>query len=210
MNSIKKKLNSNSGISILFALVTFMVSAMVCVTIIVTANSTMKRSVANKENTQANLTLESSIKLISKSISNVTYTINGSYDSKTNIFTPNKSSANLSGVDSSLSSYISDICYQMVSKYNNSVDSFNSDYVKLFTISAKYSDYSMEDVTVSYKIRKVNDQGDIGFIVYFKLETADSNNVMYIKYNDTLTFTNSNRNQSSTQTWTSYEAGSKE
>lgn len=75
MNTMKKKLQSNSGVSILFALLLFLVVSMVSVTILSAAYSSVKRTHAVKVDTQDILALDSTSLIMKKNMDNVTYTV---------------------------------------------------------------------------------------------------------------------------------------
>lgn len=59
MKTVKKKLNSNSGVTILFAMLLFLVATVVSMVIIVAATSSVKRESSFKESVQKNLELDS-------------------------------------------------------------------------------------------------------------------------------------------------------
>lgn len=74
MKTIKKKLNSNSGVTILFAMLLFLVATVVSMVIIVAATSSVKRESSFKESVQKNIELDScSIVLKSKFIGDVSF-----------------------------------------------------------------------------------------------------------------------------------------
>lgn len=75
MQSIKKKLHSQSGASFLFALLAFLVASMVAITIITAAVTSMKRIYSDREEQQAHLTLTSAARLIRDEMGNTRYII---------------------------------------------------------------------------------------------------------------------------------------
>ena len=73
MKRILQKLHSRSGASFLFAMLAFMVAAMVAVTIITAATSSMKRVRDDREQTQTHLTLVSAAQLLETELANTQY-----------------------------------------------------------------------------------------------------------------------------------------
>lgn len=75
MKTINKKLNSDSGVTILFAMLLFLVATVVSMVIIVAATSSVKRESSFKESVQKNIELDScSIVLRNKFVGDVTFT----------------------------------------------------------------------------------------------------------------------------------------
>ena len=72
---IKNKLKSRKGVSILFALLAFMVAAMVAITIITAATSMIKRVHSDKAEEQTHLTLTSAAQLVETELESSTYTV---------------------------------------------------------------------------------------------------------------------------------------
>ena len=75
MKRIKKKLHSQSGASFLFALLAFLVAAMVSVTIVAAAVTTVKRVNSDREAQQAQLTLISAAQLVRDEMEETRYII---------------------------------------------------------------------------------------------------------------------------------------
>ena len=72
---IKKKLKSTDGVTILFALLGFMVAAMVSITIITAATSMAKRVHSDTAEEQTHLTLTSAAELVEAEMEKTTYTL---------------------------------------------------------------------------------------------------------------------------------------
>ena len=79
MKTIKKKLNSQSGVSILFALLLFLVATVVSLVIIVAATSSVKREASYKETIQKNIELDSAVLFLSNKINEYSDDNNGGY-----------------------------------------------------------------------------------------------------------------------------------
>ena len=75
MERIKKKLHSQSGASFLFALLAFLVAAVVSVTIISAAVTTVRRVNSDREAQQAQLTLDSAAQLVRDEMEETKYII---------------------------------------------------------------------------------------------------------------------------------------
>lgn len=161
VNKIKDKLNNNSGVSILFALLLFMIVAMVSVTILSAAYSSVKRTHASKQETQNMLTLDSASLLLKNKFDNVTYTalidnnnyLDGSIDINDNPFEYE----------------IILISKEILSKNIPSSDQ------KLFSVEAN----NLDNVDVSYLIQVTEDNK--AYIVIFTLESNDAKT--YAKFN---------------------------
>lgn len=76
VKKVNEKLNSNKGITILFALLFFLVASMVSITILVGAMSSFKRAHSTKEVTQANISIDSAALLLKTNIDGAEYKIN--------------------------------------------------------------------------------------------------------------------------------------
>lgn len=74
MKTIKNKLNSQSGVSILFAMLLFLVATVVSLVIIVAATSSVKREVSFKESNQKNIELDSLALVLIDNIDKKSYT----------------------------------------------------------------------------------------------------------------------------------------
>ncbi|MDD6102011.1 MAG: hypothetical protein PUB67_02715 [Clostridiales bacterium] len=72
---MKKKLNNNRGASIVFALIAFMLSAVICSIVLVGANTAVKRIAATRKSIQENVTLESAALLLKEDLRGCEYRI---------------------------------------------------------------------------------------------------------------------------------------
>ena len=75
MMSIKQKLKSENGASFLLALLAFLVAAMVCVTIITAATSSVKRVHSDRESQQMQLAITSAAQLVRDTMGETQYCI---------------------------------------------------------------------------------------------------------------------------------------
>lgn len=75
MGRIREKLNSQSGVSFLLALLAFLVAAMVSVTIVAAAVTTVKRVNSDRESQQAQLTLISAAQLVRDEMEETKYIV---------------------------------------------------------------------------------------------------------------------------------------
>ncbi len=75
LKSIREKLNSSSGISILYSIMLFMVATLVSVLILASALTAMKRHENAKRDKQVELTLDSALGVISGYVANMEYTV---------------------------------------------------------------------------------------------------------------------------------------
>ena len=64
MKTINKKLNSQSGVTILFAMLLFLVATIVSLVIIVAATSSINRESSFKESVQRNIELDSAVLMV--------------------------------------------------------------------------------------------------------------------------------------------------
>lgn len=89
MNSIKKKLNNEHGVSILFGLLMFMVASVVSIVIITAASSSIKRSYYTSNSVQENLALDSLALFMKKDINEFEVACTYTYNKKGNTYTFN-------------------------------------------------------------------------------------------------------------------------
>lgn len=165
MNTMKKKLQSNSGVSILFALLLFLVVSMVSVTILSAAYSSVKRTHAVKLDTQNILALDSASLLMKKNMDNMTYTVPKQKDG-TFVYT----NAELNVTDNPFETELINISTEIL---NNNIsvnekDAFSVEATNLNTVSVKYS-IQVTEMSKTY-------------IVIFALETTDESKT-YVKFN---------------------------
>lgn len=164
MNTMKKKLQSNSGVSILFALLLFLVVSMVSVTILSAAYSSVKRTHAVKVDTQDILALDSASLIMKKNMDNVTYTVPKQKDG-----TLNYTRAKLSVKDNPFETELTNISMEILNNNisTNEKDAFDVEATYLNTVSTKYS----------IQVTEVNT-----YIVIFALETTNESKT-YVKFN---------------------------
>ncbi len=165
MNTMKKKLQSNSGVSILFALLLFLVVSMVSVTILSAAYSSVKRTHAVKVDTQDILALDSASLIMKKNMDNVTYTVPKQKDG-----TLNYTRAKLSVKDNPFETELTNISVEILNNNisANEKDAFDVEATNLNTVSTKYS----------IQVTEVNKT----YIVIFALETTNESKT-YVKFN---------------------------
>lgn len=164
MNTMKKKLQSNSGVSILFALLLFLVVSMVSVTILSAAYSSVKRTHAVKVDTQDILALDSASLIMKKNMDNVTYTVPKQKDETLN-YTRAKLSVKDNPFETELTNISTEILNNNISA--NEKDAFDVEATNLNTVSTKYS----------IQVTEVNT-----YIVIFALETTNESKT-YVKFN---------------------------
>lgn len=165
MKKNKSKLLNNHGVSILFALLLFLVVSMVSVTIIAASTSSVKRTSSMKENTQTILTLDSAVLLLKSELNDLTYTVNV-YDGST------FSNESYNDRDTCLKDIVSDISKILISSSNSS----NSNY-KTFVIKTNIDEMKDVDVLVSYEFNSANSSNVVKFIL-----TLD-NSAIYVDFN---------------------------
>lgn len=165
MKKNKSKLLNNHGVSILFALLLFLVVSMVSVTIIAASTSSVKRTSSMKENTQTILTLDSAVLLLKSELNNLTYTVNV-YDGST------FSDELYNGKETCLKDIVSDISKKLISSSNSSNDNY-----KTFVIKTNIDEIKDVDVLVSYEFNSANSSNVVKFIL-----TLD-NSAIYVDFN---------------------------
>lgn len=162
MKKMKQKLHSNSGVSILFALLLFLVVSMVSATILSAAYSSVKRTHAVKEDTQSILALDSASLLMKKDMDSITYkalkTDDGYQEGTLNV------------VGNPFETEIVNISKKILNKNISTSDE------EVFNIEAT----NLDTVTASYIVQVTQDNKT--YIVVFTLETADENKT-YVKFN---------------------------
>ena len=171
MKNINRKLNSNNGVSILFALVLFLVATIVSLVIIVASTSSVKRESSFKETTQRNIELDSAAFLLKNvySSSSCSYT----YNNKNNVYKLNI--CTLAG-DNNVNSPYLDVLKEVSTKViENNTNSFIDNTA--FSITNTIDSYT-NTVNCSYSIYTNSDTST--YVVAFKL---DNGSVMYCKFN---------------------------
>ena len=189
MNTMKKKLQSNSGVSILFALLLFLVVSMVSVTILSAAYSSVKRTHAVKLDTQNILALDSASLLMKKNMDNVTYTVPKQKDG-TLVYTNAKLNVTDNPFETELISISTEILNNNISI--NEKDAFSVEATNLNTVSVKYS-------------IQVTEMGKT-YIVIFALETTDESKT-YVKFN--VEKTDNDNTSESKVSWSFFEISGK-
>ena len=185
MNKMKNKLKSESGVSVLFALLLFLVVSMVSVTILSAATSSVKRTHAVKLNTQDTLALDSASLLLEKGITGCEYTVTKKDGTLLN--------ESITG-DSPFEEELLNISRSIV---NNN---FMTNDTDLFSVEATNMDTVKVTYCVSYK--------DGSYVVSFGLTTDEDSNISYVNY--TLDYsTSGNKNENITIKWNAYKASAK-
>ena len=189
MNNIKRKLNSNNGVSILFALVLFLVATIVSLVIIVAATTSVKRESSFKESVQRNIELDSASLLLKEiySKSSCSYI----YNKKGKTYT--LKSCSLGGLDDTNNPYIEVLKEISTNVIENNTNSFSER--DAFSISENIESYT-NIVDCIYSIYASND--DSVYVVSFKL---DNGSVMYCKFNLKV--------ENNQVEWTYYQSSSK-
>lgn len=178
LSLFKQKLFNKNGVSILFALLLFLVVSMVSVTIIAAATSTSKQLNSIKDTNQANVDLDSAVLFLKKNLNGVNYyrDYDNSKSKKFNNF--GKDAMNNSNIGSNV--FYNEID-TVARKFLNDENSYLDSYSNTFVLSSSIDE--MNDINISYKY-KVNSSHNNSYII-FKLETNNDNNenVLYIKFN---------------------------
>lgn len=185
--TIVKKLNNKHGVSILFAMMLFLVVAMVSVVIIASSYTSVKRTNSIKDTKQDVLTLESAALLLKNNINNVEVIItdngNDYVNPSSNLFT----------------SYIVPITR---SYYENNSSMCN---LNIFDISQLQGDYSAT-VKVVNSCEYENISGGEDDKVMFTLTLDDSNEKIYVTFDITL---KESSTTSKTYIWSGFKASNK-
>lgn len=161
----KTKLKSNSGVTILFALLFFLIAAVVSILIVSNAASSVKRTHSTQQSIQDNATLDSAALLLKDNIDGAEF-----------ILTTNGDTANESWNDA-----------DMYAMFASEIRTISTSYIQgdsapsgTFTIDSKYSNAYDSTVTVSYKSTYLDDRDKQ--IASFKL-SIDDTNVTYLTFN---------------------------
>lgn len=157
VNKTTTKLKNNSGVTILFALLAFLVASVVSVIIVGNASSSVKRTHSISESAQYNLTLDSAATLLKKNIDGYSLTVQGTRTA------PKYPVEN-------------DVFSEELDTISNAYINGTSEPSGSFTITVE----NHEPVTVNYK--SSNGTTADKHIVTFKLQT-NSSNVMYVTFN---------------------------
>ena len=181
-HKIQRKLHSESGVSILLALVVLLVASFISVTLLSASSSSVKISSKNQTSIQDNLTLDSACKLLKNTMNHQKYIADGYVDESTQQFHINgwndvNHMPTLPGT-------------QVISEAV--IQGFSTVTSDTFTISVN-NVQEMEDVTGSYALVKTNDaDGDLYQAVYTLSLTAEDGTVMkrYITFSVSVDTTN--------------------
>lgn len=164
-HKIQRKLHSESGVSILLALVVLLVASFTSVTLLSASSSSVKTSSRNQTSIQDNLTLDSACKLL-KSTLNGQYHANGSVNES--------SQFQIAGWDDAYKPSFPGTEAISTAVINGS-SSVTSDS---FTISVEGIN-EIKDVTGSYALVKTNDsEEDLYQAIYTLSLTAEDNTVL--------------------------------
>lgn len=164
-HKIQRKLHSESGVSILLALVVLLVASFISVTLLSASSSSVKTSSRNQTSIQDNLTLDSACKLL-KSTLNGQYRANGSVNDSSHF--------QITGWDNEYNPTFPGTLAISTAVINGS-SSVTSDS---FTISVEGIN-EIKDVTGNYAIVKTNDsEEDLYQAIYTLSLTAEDNTVL--------------------------------
>ena len=164
-HKIQRKLHSESGVSILLALVVLLVASFISVTLLSASSSSVKTSSKNQTSIQDNLTLDSACKLL-KSTLNGQYRAHGSVNDSSHF--------QITGWDNEYNPTFPGTLAISTAVINGS-SSVTSDS---FTISVEGIN-EIKDVTGNYAIVKTNDsEEDLYQAIYTLSLTAEDNTVL--------------------------------
>lgn len=164
-HKIQRKLHSESGVSILLALVVLLVASFISVTLLSASSSSVKTSSKNQTSIQDNLTLDSACKLL-KSTLNGQYRANGSVNDSSHF--------QITGWDNEYNPTFPGTLAISTAVINGS-SSVTSDS---FTISVEGIN-EIKDVTGNYAIVKTNDsEEDLYQAIYTLSLIAEDNTVL--------------------------------
>ena len=181
MERIKKKIQSQSGASFLFALLAFLVAAMVSVTIVTAAVTTVKRVNSDREAQQAQLTLISAAQLVRDEMEETRYIIT---TTKTEITTKGEGGKGETHTSESVNKSAEGTFATEMKTAVEYVD-FNEPLDKPYTadnafqITAAGSGFEMKPVNVSFVMKKV---GGIYYSV-FTLSIDGTGETLFLKMN---------------------------
>lgn len=164
-HKIQRKLHSESGVSILLALVVLLVASFISVTLLSASSSSVKTSSRNQTSIQDNLTLDSACKLLKS-------TLNGQY--RANGYVNDSSQFQITEWDKKYQPSFPGTEAISTAVINGS-SSVTSDS---FTISVEGIN-EIKDVTGSYALVKTNDsEEDLYQAIYTLSLTAEDNTVL--------------------------------
>lgn len=184
-HKIQRKLHSESGVSILLALVVLLVASFISVTLLSASSSSVKTSSKNQTSIQDNLTLDSACKLLKSTLNGQSYQANGSVNES--------SQFQITGWDNEHNPSFPGTWAISTAVINGS-SSVTSDS---FTISVEGIN-EIKDVTGNYAIVKTNDsEEDLYQAIYTLSLTAEDNTVLkrYVTFSVSLDTANSVTNK---------------
>lgn len=165
-HKIQRKLHSESGVSILLALVVLLVASFISVTLLSASSSSVKTSSRNQTSIQDNLTLDSACKLLKSTLNGQSYQANGSVNES--------SQFQITGWDTEHQPTFPGTWAISTAVLNGS-SNVTSDS---FTISVEGIN-EIKDVTGNYAIVKTNDsEEDLYQAIYTLSLTAEDNTVL--------------------------------
>lgn len=168
MKTIKNKLNSQSGVSVLFALLLFLVATVVSLVIIVAATSSVKREASYKETIQKNIELDSSVLFLSNKINEYSDDNKGGYEF---VDDNGRKVYSIIASDDALKRTIVTISSLVINKDATSGHTEGKIIIKSDNLS---------DITCSYKINfGASSSSEIPASISFKY---DNGNVVYNRY----------------------------
>lgn len=180
-HKIQRKLHSESGVSILLALVVLLVASFISVTLLSASSSSVKTSSKNQTSIQDNLTLDSACKLLKTTLKDQRYHANGSVNESSQFQWDTEPRPTFPGTLAISTAVI------------NGSSSVTSDS---FTIHVNGRP-EMKDVTGSYALVKTNDsEGDLYQAIYTLSLTAEDNTVLkrYVTFSVSVDTANSDKN----------------
>lgn len=177
--NIKNKISNNRGVSILFALMLFLVVSLVSIAIIVASSSSIKRTNSSKISEQYNLATESAALMIKDDLSNkeVTYT----YSKKNGYSLGNSSAKIFTNEQKSISSNILSNNFSDMSSFTIETGNENIKDVKV-TPSIKLSDGSSNVYIVTFKLECVDGSSTSLSTIYEKFYVTNENNKLAWTY----------------------------
>lgn len=185
-HKIQRKLHSESGVSILLALVVLLVASFISVTLLSASSSSVKTSSKNQTSIQDNLTLDSACKLLKTTLNRQEYYAyaSGELDNRQFSFSDQIGNNNPSFPGT----------WAISTAVINGSSSVTSDS---FTISVEGIN-EIKDVTGSYALVKTNDsEEDLYQAIYTLSLTAEDNTVLkrYVTFSVSVDTANSDTNK---------------
>ncbi len=185
INTIKKIIKSRSGASITFALLFFLVAAMVSVTVVSAAVTAMRRQISEQEKLQAQLTLETVAEMIGEGLKGTTGVVNdvrtyaqddtslSSDLSRT--LSVDKTTGNLAGMISPALTYISTYGGSSYASSAMSIDISDLDIEEQMFGNGDISiSYTMVSPSTMVNAEEVSDQYDITMTLTLNASSGES------------------------------------